>query len=270
VNIKKEKIKVFDMTCTSCESRVERAVKKLDGVKNAMASFSSQSLTIEYDTELCNSQKIKAAIKAAGYSTENSSKFKIVGIFIIVAAILLIGSASSGINMDARLKGATYFVLFVVGVLTSIHCVGMCGGIMLSQSINNDSKSKFDSIKPAFYYNAGRVVSYTILGGIVGALGSALSLSISTKAGVQIFTGLFMIIMGLNMSGFSIFRKLNIKLPWSACSVKRKPKTPFLVGVLNGFMPCGPLQTMQLYALGTGSAFKGALAMLVFSLGTVP
>ena len=72
------------------------------------------------------------------------------------------------------------------------------------------------------------------------------------------------------MSGYSLFRKFNIKLPWSACSIKKKPKTPFLVGVLNGLMPCGPLQTMQLYALGTGSAYKGALAMLIFSLGTVP
>ena len=79
-----------------------------------------------------------------------------------------------------------------------------------------------------------------------------------------------MIIMGLNMSGFSLFRKFNIKLPWSACSVKNKPKTPFLIGVLNGLMPCGPLQTMQLYALGTGSAFNGAVSMLLFSLGTVP
>jgi plastocyanin domain-containing protein/sulfite exporter TauE/SafE/copper chaperone CopZ len=270
VSIKKEKIKVFDMTCTSCESRVEKAVRKLDGVKNAMASFSNQSLTIEYDTEICTPEKIKTAIKAAGYSTESSNNYKIVGIFIIVAAILLIGNSSGGIDMTSRLNGATYFVLFIVGALTSIHCVGMCGGIMLSQSISKESKSKFDSIKPAILYNAGRVTSYTILGGIVGALGSVLSLSISAKAGLQIFAGLFMIIMGLNMSGFSVFRKLNLKLPWSACSVKNKPKTPFLVGMLNGLMPCGPLQTMQLYALGTGSAYKGALSMLVFSLGTVP
>lgn len=270
MSIKKEKIRVFDMTCTSCESRVERATKKLNGVKNAMASFSTQSLTIEYDTDLCNAEKIKTAIKAAGYSTESSNNYKIVGIFIIVAAIILIGNSSSGIDMTSKLNGATYFVLFAVGVLTSIHCVGMCGGIMLSQSINKDSKSKFDSIKPALLYNAGRVLSYTVIGGLVGALGSVLSLSISMKAGLQIFAGVFMIIMGLNMSGYSLFRKLNIRLPWSACSVKKKPKTPFLVGVLNGLMPCGPLQTMQLYALGTGSAYKGALSMLLFSLGTVP
>lgn len=270
MSIKKEKIKVFDMTCTSCEARVERAIKKLDGVKSAVASFSNQSLTIEYDTDLCNLEKIKTAIKLAGYGTEGSYNYKIVGIFIIAAAIILIGNSSSGIDMTSKLNGATYFVLFIVGALTSIHCVGMCGGIMLSQSINENSKSKFDSIKPALLYNAGRVLSYTIIGGIVGALGSVLSLSISVKAGLQIFAGVFMIMMGLNMSGYSLFRKFNIKLPWSACSVKKKPKTPFLVGVLNGLMPCGPLQTMQLYALGTGSAFNGAMSMLIFSLGTVP
>ena len=270
MSIKKEKIKVFDMTCTSCESRVEKAVKKLGGVKTATASFSNQSLTIEYDIDLCNLEKIKTAIKTAGYSTESSINYKIVGIFIIAAAIILIGNTSSGIDMTSKLNGATYFVLFIVGALTSVHCVGMCGGIMLSQSINKDSKSKYDSIKPALLYNAGRILSYTVIGGIVGALGSVLSLSISVKAGLQIFAGVFMIIMGLNMSGYSLFRKLNIKLPWSACSIKKKPKTPFLVGVLNGLMPCGPLQTMQLYALGTGSAVNGALSMLIFSLGTVP
>ena len=270
MSIKKEKIKVFDMTCISCQTRVERAVKKLEGVNTATASFSAQSLTIEYDTDLCNIEKIKTAIKSAGYSTQSSNNSKIIGIFIIVAAIILIGNSSGGIDMTSRLNGATYFVLFTVGVLTSIHCVGMCGGIMLSQSINKDSSSKLNSIKPAILYNAGRVLAYTIIGGMVGALGSVLSLSPSVKAALQIFAGLFMIIMGLNMSGYSLFRKFNIKLPWSACSVKKKPKTPFLVGVLNGLMPCGPLQTMQLYALGTGSAYKGALSMLIFSLGTVP
>ncbi|APC39016.1 sulfite exporter TauE/SafE family protein [Clostridium estertheticum] len=270
MGVKREKIKVFGMTCTSCQSRVERAVTKLTGVKNAMASFNTQSLTVEYDTNLCNLEKIRTAINVAGYSTKDGSHSKIAGIFIIVAAIILIGNSSSGLDMTSKLNGATYFVLFIVGVLTSIHCVGMCGGIMLSQSITKDSKSKFDSVRPALLYNAGRVLSYTIIGGIVGALGSVLSLSITAKAGLQIFAGMFMIIMGLNMSGFSLFRRLNFKLPWSTCSIKKKPKAPFLIGVLNGLMPCGPLQTMQLYALGTGSAFSGAMSMLLFSLGTVP
>ena len=271
MSIIREKVKVYDMTCTSCESKVERTLKKLDGVTSAIANFSAQEVIVEYDTELCNNAKIKESIKSAGYNVvKSSSNYKIIGIIIVAAVIIFLGNSTGGFDMNARLNGASYFVLFVVGMLTSIHCVGMCGGIMLSQSINKETTSKFKSIRPAILYNAGRVVAYTVIGGLVGSLGSVLALSPTVKAGLQIFAGVFMVIMGLNMAGFSFFRKFNIKLPWSSCSIKNKPKTPFLVGLLNGLMPCGPLQTMQLYALGTGSATKGALSMLLFSLGTVP
>jgi sulfite exporter TauE/SafE len=172
--------------------------------------------------------------------------------------------------MESQLNTASYAVLFVVGVITSIHCVGMCGGIMLSQSIGKESKNKFEAIKPALLYNAGRVVAYTVLGGVIGAIGSVFALSLSAKAGLQLFSGVFMIIMGFNMAGFKAFRKLQIKLPNVACRAMRKPRTPFFVGLLYGLMLCGPLQTMQIFALGTGSANAGALSMFMFSIGTVP
>ncbi len=275
MSIKKEVIKVYDMTCTSCEARVERALKKVSGVINVMASYSDQNVTVEYDNEICKKEELKEAINKAGYSTKNSNNIKFAGFFIVVAAVILIGNSTSGFDMSAQLNNASYFVLFVVGMLTSIHCVGMCGGIMLTQSVSKNNiviekQNEVKNLMPAILYNAGRVTSYTIIGGIVGALGSALLLSLNIKAGLQIFAGLFMVIMGLNMAGFSLFRKLNIKLPWSSCNVKNKVKSPFLVGMLNGLMPCGPLQTMQLYALGTGSAISGAISMFLFSLGTVP
>ena len=270
MSIRRETIKVYNMTCTSCENRVEKAINKLDGVLNVKTSYSGQFAEIEYDDELCNLSKIKAAITSAGYSIQAPKDYKFIGILIIVAVIVLLGLKTSGFDMDARLNNASYAVLFVVGILTSIHCVGMCGGIMISQSISKESNNKFDAIMPALLYNLGRVVSYTILGGIIGALGSVFSLSITAKAGMQIFAGAFMIIMGFNMAGFSAFRKFNIKLPHSVCKAKNKSGSPFIVGVLNGLMPCGPLQTMQLFALGTGSATKGALSMFMFAIGTVP
>ncbi|WP_160687759.1 sulfite exporter TauE/SafE family protein [Clostridium sp. C2-6-12] len=275
MSIKKVNIKVYDMTCTSCEQRVERAVKKVSGVLNAMASYSAESVTIEFNEDICTKEEIKEAINSAGYSTKKSSNLKFAGFFLIVAAILLLGNSTYGFDMSEQLNNASYFVLFIVGMLTSIHCVGMCGGIMLTQSVSknnniNIEKNHSKNLMPAILYNAGRVTSYTIIGGIVGALGAVLSLSLNVKAGFQIFAGIFMIVMGINMAGFSLLRKFNIKLPWSTCKIKQKPKTPFLIGMLNGLMPCGPLQTMQLYALGTGSAISGALSMFLFSLGTVP
>ncbi|WP_252226488.1 sulfite exporter TauE/SafE family protein [Clostridium sp. ZBS2] len=275
MTIKREIIKVYNMTCTSCESRIEKALKKVDGVVNVMASYSSQQVIVEYDNVLCTKEQLNEAINKAGYSTKNSSTIKITGFLVVAAAVLLLGNSTTGFDMSAKLNNASYVVLFIVGMLTSIHCVGMCGGIMLTQSLSknsivNEKQNKFKILMPSILYNAGRVTSYTIIGGIVGALGSVLSLSLNVKAGLQIFAGLFMVIMGLNMTGFSLFRKFNIKLPWSSCNIKNKSKLSFLVGMLNGLMPCGPLQTMQLYALGTGSAITGAISMFLFSLGTVP
>jgi sulfite exporter TauE/SafE/copper chaperone CopZ len=270
MGIRKERIKVYEMTCASCENRVEGAIKRLDGVLNAKASYSGQLAAVEYDDKLCSQKKIKTAIKNAGYSTQSSNDYKFMGILIIVAVVAMLGLKTSGFDMEEKLANASYAVLFVVGMLTSIHCVGMCGGIMLSQSLSKVSKNKFEAMEPAILYNLGRVASYTLLGGIIGALGSVLSLSITVKAGLQIFAGVFMIMTGFNMAGFSTFRKFHFKLPHSACKVKNRSGSPFIVGLLNGLMPCGPLQTMQLFALGTGSAVKGALSMFMFSFGTVP
>ncbi len=270
MSIKRESIKVYEMTCTSCEKRVERTVKKLDGVLDIKASFSGQFAEIEYDDERCNIKKIKAAIQSVGYSTEKSNDYKFIGIMIAVVTVVLLGINSGSYDMESQLNNASYAVLFVVGVITSIHCVGMCGGIMLSQSIGKESKNKFEAIKPALLYNAGRVVAYTILGGIIGAIGSVFALSLNAKAGLQLFAGIFMIMMGFNMSGFKAFRKFQIKLPNFSCKAISKPRAPFFVGLLNGLMPCGPLQTMQIFALGTGSAAAGALSMFMFSVGTVP
>jgi sulfite exporter TauE/SafE/plastocyanin domain-containing protein/copper chaperone CopZ len=270
MSIKKERITVYEMTCTSCENSVERSIKKLEGMLYAKASYSNQSVEVEYYDELCNNERIKNAIKKAGYSTQGSKDYKVMGIFIIVAAIIILGLNTSGFDMEEKLTNASYAVLFIVGIFTSIHCVGMCGGIMLSQSLSIEIKSKSEAIKPSILYNLGRVISYTILGGIIGAIGSVFSLSILAKAAVQILAGIFMIMMGFNMAGFSLFRRFHIKLPGFGCKVKSKSSSPFIVGILNGFMPCGPLQTMQLFALGTGSALKGSLSMFVFSLGTVP
>jgi len=270
MSIKIEKIKVYGMTCTSCENRVERAVKKLNGVLNVKANYGGQFIKVEYDDELCNIRKIKAAIEDAGYSTQNSNDYKLMGILIVVVAVIFLSLKNSGFDMEKKLADASYAVIFLVGILTSIHCIGMCGGIMFSQTLSKENKNKFEVVKPAVLYNLGRVVSYTIIGGIIGAVGSVFSISITAKAAVQIFAGIFMIMMGFNIAGFSLFRKFNIKLPPIACRIKNKSGSPFVIGVLNGIMPCGPLQTMQLFALGTGSAVKGALSMFMFSIGTVP
>ena len=133
----KQKIKVYNMTCTSCEVRIEKSLMGIPGVTKVLADYKSENVFLEYDDEMCNIVQIREKILKLGYSTENSGNFKLVGMLIIVLAIFLLSKAGNSFDMESKLENASYLVLFIVGVFTSLHCVGMCGGIMLSQSISN-------------------------------------------------------------------------------------------------------------------------------------
>jgi sulfite exporter TauE/SafE len=131
------------------------------------------------------------------------------------------------------------------------------------------------SLRPSLLYNLGRVVSYTLIGAGVGALGSVISFDGFFKGLVQLIAGVFMVVMALILLDlFPWLRQFNITLPRALASringAREKSSSPLVIGLLNGLMPCGPLQAMQLFALSTGSALTGALSMLAFALGTVP
>lgn len=264
---------VYGMHCRSCESAIEFEVNELKGISSVSANHKESNVIIMYDDEICDEIKIKKAIRKAGYSTSKNSLSNFLGLGLIVVLMLFLSSNSLiGYDTNSLLENASFFMLFIVGVLSSLHCVGMCGGIMLTQTLDKDNllTSKKTSFNTALKYNLGRVISYTLLGGIIGALGSVFSVSMKMQGFIQLIAALFMIITGLNMFGIKLFKGANISIPFLKKNCGQNSKNPFVVGLLNGFMPCGPLQTMQLYALGTGSFVMGALSMFAFSIGTVP
>ena len=170
--------------------------------------------------------------------------------------------------------GANFGILLGFGLLTSIHCVGMCGGLVLSQSIEKPDANKH-VVLPSAFYNAGRLISYTVIGGLIGGLGQTLALSGILKGLIPIIGGVFMILMAVNMLGiFSGLRRLHFGLPkglLKKLGIGRPGyRSPFILGLLTGLMPCGPMQIVQIYALGTKSILIGALSMLCFAVGTMP
>jgi len=176
--------------------------------------------------------------------------------------------------------GAGYGALAILGLLTSLHCLAMCGGIALGLSVGPGSGSGDESrgggaarLRPALLYNGGRVLSYTLTGALVGGLGSLIGFSLMAKAALMAAAALAMIAYGLRALGLLRLPSLGIGAGTrlgEAAARASSGRGPFLVGLANGLMPCGPLQTMQLFALGTGSAAAGALSMLAFGLGTAP
>lgn len=274
MSLHEETIRVRGMHCHSCESTIETAVRRVPGVHSVKADHVSGMATVRYDRDKCTSESIKKAIGNAGYDVKSVGFSQALGVLVVVGVVALLGR-NGGIDITSKLDaGATALVLFTVGALTSLHCAGMCGGILLSQTLSGNTANRRQALRPAILYNLGRVISYTALGGVVGALGSVFAITPFMKAAVMLLAGLFMVITGANMAGFRVLSKIaaRLRLPGSLHGQHfgGKSSNPLVVGLLNGLMPCGPLQTMQLYALGTGSFVKGASAMFVFALGTVP
>ncbi len=282
----KSNYKILGMTCAGCEDKIIRILSRVEGVSDIKVSFSKNSLSFTYNRELVLLSKIEEALGKAGYSLNSKAcetgekAFTInqfIGLSIIILALYVIVKSTIGFNFIPEITpGMGYGVLFLVGLLTSLHCVAMCGGINISQCVSQakPADKTLDKFGASALYNSGRVISYTIIGGIVGALGSSVSFSGPARGIVAIVSGVFMVIMGISLMG--IFPNINKFVPSMPIFLRRKTQTaghgkgPFIVGLLNGFMPCGPLQAMQIYALGTGSALAGATSMFFFSLGTVP
>lgn len=282
------RLRVDGMTCESCARRVEEALLALSGVERASVSLAAASASVDYDPETIDVRQIYEVISAAGYLPgEGSARNLIFALGIgalLIAGYLLVGRLGAFSFVPRITSSVSYGMLFVVGLLTSFHCVAMCGGINLSQSLKTDARMKtairaeasaqVAALVPSALYNGGRVVSYTAIGCLAGAVGSVTNFSLAAKAVLTGAAGIFMVLTSLKMFGL-------LRLPPGIAN--RVPKFlrgrlfrgaqrngPFIVGLLNGFLPCGPLQTMQLYALATGSFLGGGFSMLLFSLGTVP
>ncbi|MDR3172072.1 MAG: sulfite exporter TauE/SafE family protein [Treponema sp.] len=289
--MKTKTIRIGGMTCISCQNRIEKKLKCTVGVEDATVNFNTGTATVTYNTSVITLHEIAQTIEKMDYQVlDNASgspaqpPTQIIGTLVIILALYMIlrqfGTSSFTSAFPLAETGMGYGMLFIIGLITSVHCVAMCGGINLSQCIPQleiapKSGDRSTVLLPSMLYNAGRVISYTVVGVIVGALGSVITVSGRFQGIVQLAAGVFMIMMGINMLGvFPWLRRFNLHLPKIFAKKideqKSTNKNPLFIGLLNGLMPCGPLQAMQLYALSTGSPIAGGISMFLFSLGTVP
>lgn len=268
-------VKIEGISCSHCLDTIETNLLK---EKNIIKVESQNNIAIiEYVGKL-EKKKIIKLINSFGYLTQESyisdditllsDKVKPVEIIIILLIIILVFYLLNkiiGFNIFNVIptidENITYGMLFVTGLLTSIHCVSMCGAINLLTVINKTTKRSY---KKPILYNLGRLISYTALGGIVGLIGSVLTVNKTVTGIIILLAAIVMFLMALAMLGLIPLKKLKL--------IRHKTVTanPLIIGLLNGLMPCGPLQVMQVYALSTASPIKGAISMFLFCLGIIP
>lgn len=163
-----------------------------------------------------------------------------------------------------------------LGFLGSFHCVGMCGPIALALPL--DRSSLFTKILGALTYNFGRAFTYGLFGGLFGLLGRSLVIAgfqqwLSISLGVIILLLVLMPSKLTNRFRFTSFIYGYIgKAKQQLGLLFKKSGYPslFLIGTLNGVLPCGLVYLGIAGAIATGSSLEGSLFMLFFGLGTIP
>ncbi|VVB98267.1 Cytochrome C biogenesis protein transmembrane region [uncultured archaeon] len=194
--------------------------------------------------------------------------FIFLGVLLVSFAYFAFGKNAESVSLEGNIALP---VLFAIGLVTGIHCIGMCGSFVVAYSTKNGMAGSADR-SSHIKYGAGKLISYTAMGAVFGLIGSVLSFTPQMRGAIGVLAGAFLLIYGLNMLNvFPVLRKLQLRLPSFANFEKMQDRGPFMIGLANGlFLACGPLQAMYIYASGSGSVLNGAASLFAFGLGTLP
>lgn len=279
---------VKGMHCTACVLLTESELQDVGFVSKATSDLTTHTVEVCGDfgdrtkEDIC--RELSQRLEKHGYSLsvekqqqeKNWSEFSIAIPIAIGFAVLFVLLQKLGIVNLINTSNVSYGTAFMIGVIASLStCMAVVGGLVLSMSATFAREG--DRVRPQILFHAGRIGSFFILGGVIGALGSAFTLGTTGTFVLGLLVGIVMLILGINL--LDVF-------PWAKRFQPSMPKflgkhalgvselnhwlTPLLVGVATFFLPCGFTQAMQLYSLTTGSFLGGAMTMLSFALGTLP
>lgn len=290
-------VAIDGMTCKSCEVLIEKKFHTLKGITHISVQSESGVARICYQEKMPTFQEVKSALDDSPYSVirfldtnEQGAYRKLDGArsrpkisrifgalafaFLASALFTKAGLLTGGAIVPESLQFGAAFFLGLVAATSS--CVATVGGLLIS-SISQYQQNHFvDSVKgrlfPVGSFIAGRLIAYGFFGGIIGLLGSALTPSPIVTGAIVLFAALYMIVMGMSMLGISLplASRFLPKMPKSIARRLTKTNSPFLMGIATFFVPCGFTQSLQLYALTTGSFYASASLLFAFALGTTP
>lgn len=296
----KNMIKKYDikgMHCRSCEILIEKNISHIPGVNKVNVNHKKGYAQVEFFSDSAPDAQVEKAVQEAGYSLGESARLPwlardnatwseiLFGATILM--LLFMAGELTGLFNGFGLKfsaAPTYPIIFVIGLTAGIStCMAVVGGLVAGFSAayaeSNPGAGGWAKLKPNLMFNAGRIISFAVLGGIIGAIGSAVKISSGLTDLIVLLAGTVMIYLGIKLSGISPrLSSFSIALPKSIgkkIGLKESAErythgSAFAGGILTFFLPCGFTQAMQIYAITTGSFASGSLIMLIFALGTTP
>lgn len=274
--------------CTSCKILIEDILNEQPLVKHLVVNLKKETVTFETEsgeTPFAIAQVLTEKIKPNGYTLsvekliqEKKSDdviWKAVPIGLIFLIIFFILQKSGILNFGIS-GTATPATSFIIGLIASVSsCLAVVGGLVLSLSAKVSQDNEVDDMgdkKNFILFHAGRLVSFAILGGVLGTVGNAIGINFTFTAILGLVAAVVMLLLGLNLVG--VFAKNKVALPLGFFNffrkIEHKTLTPLIIGFGTFFLPCGFTQSMQVVAISSGSFMSGFLIMFAFALGTLP
>ena len=294
-------VPIDGMTCASCEKRVTTAIRGVPGVRSVHVSAARGTATVGGDAtarprpgSTPPSGPRATSRSAAPWLSRDPSVWRTVvvaavavGVLVVLASGLGLADLTSGLSDPGR--GGLLFVL-VLGLTAGVStCMAMVGGLVLGFSASHAAALAargetalpfLTRMRPQLAFNAGRVVGFAVLGALLGALGSTMSLPTRVTAVLVLAVAVVMFLLGVRLTGVSprvaawsprlpagLSRALGID---TATDAGYSHWRTALVGAATFFLPCGFTQAVQVYALSTASPLAAGAIMATFALGTTP
>lgn len=273
----------------SCETLISDELQELNGVDSVTVCHKKQEAEVTH-SEGFSEKDAHAIVKKLGYQVgddvqllKTTKKQWFISLLIVVGLYLAFKGFSSLGLFDWLLidpTNITYGVAFLIGIVASMStCLAIVGAVIISFAAKYKSKGTFyeANIKPHLMFHVGRLVTFFILGGLLGIIGSWVNFSGQFMGVFTVLIAIVLAWLGLNILGVvPSLSTIGIRMPkgmtshWSNLKKSDHPLAPIILGGFTFFLPCGFTQSMQLFAVSSGSFWAGGWTLFLFALGTVP
>ena len=293
--MKVKRIYVGGMHCKGCVTLLTDEFSKVDGVKDVEISLKKSVAKIYYDKQEPSFKDIQKLARKLGYEAyiskpeenqtpEATPKQWIIATVIslgLIGGYALLKNAGFLDFINLNNSSISYGVSLLIGVVASLStCFVVVGSIIIAFNEKYRSEGSNSAagkaLVPNVLFQIGRLVTFFILGGVLGLIGGELNLSGRFISIYTLIIAIVMLVLSFNILG--IFPKLNlgmsmpkgIRNSYSKLKNSKSSFAPLLLGGITFFLPCGFTQSMQIFALTSGSFLRGALSLFLFSIGTLP
>lgn len=288
------------MHCPSCEKLLTDEFGALAGVKEVKVDRKTDSAEIFYENAEPDFTEIKKTAEKFGYqASETDSRKPGSSVFqwgkidwtewlkagLILVALFFVYRIFKNLGFLGRFTvqspSLNASVAFLTGVVASVStCLAVVGSVIIAFGEKYKSEKEgfyAQTLEPNLKFHFGRLMSFFVLGGLLGVIGGELSISGQFYFVFNVFIALVMGWLGLNILGIlPAISAVGIKMPerltskWNKLKQSNHRAAPFLLGALSFFLPCGFTQSMQIFAVASGSFWLGGAILLFFALGTLP